>query len=307
MAIEIEIDIGGTVKAKSGTYYRILQELGRGGNSVVYLVIAANKECKGVLFALKLFTKISNQERRTRFFQEIDFLRHRSVHPSIMRLYDEGEMEAEAGAGAAYPYVVAEYLPSTLESVIGRELSNKERLSYTLQLLSVLAYLDAQTEPIIHRDIKPKNIFIKGRSCVLGDFGLMKYVASDTAKDLEVYAESTEHGMPFFYRTPDLVEYLNKGTPLTTKSDIFQLGLVLAEMFTGRNPEKRANKLADPVELESIGEIPGAQRDRIKDLITSMLEMDPLKRPRAVDVMDAWDGVFREIADLSHQLDGRLF
>jgi serine/threonine protein kinase len=101
------------------------------------------------------------------------------------------------------------------------------KISIALQLLSALAYLERQTPPVVHRDIKPQNIFFKGRSAVLGDFGLMKRVADS---DDGAYKESLGAGMPFRYRTPDQVAYLNGQTALTPKSDVFQLGRVQSQI-----------------------------------------------------------------------------
>ena len=186
-------------------------------------------------------------------------------------------------------------------------MTTAERVSHTLQLLSALAYLDQSNPPVIHRDVKPKNIFVKGRSCVLGDFGLMKFLNQDDETDREIYGDRARTGMPFFHRTPDLVAYLREGTPLTTKTDIFQLGLVIAEVFTGRNPEITAENITDQVDLERLKFIPGVLGMRIRELIESMLESEPGRRPSAADLIDPWEGVFREVVDRCHQLNGRVF
>ena len=305
---DLGIGVDNNIRSRSSTNYRVLQALGAGGNSTVYLVLATDKDYKGVLFALKVFTRVSNSERKEKFLQETEFLRNDCRHPAIMRIYDEGEYVPDKDETKAYPFVVAEYLPRTLADASTSPLSNAELLSCSLQLLSALAYLESRNPPVIHRDIKPKNIFVKGRSYVLGDFGLMKFATDATERDREYYVEST-HGMPFYYRTPDLVEYAKLGpkAPLTTKSDVFQLGLVLAELFTGKNPERKASSRTDPVLLDEIGQVPGARGSDIRELINHMLEADADKRPKAADLMDGWDGFFRETVLLSHELNGRVF
>jgi serine/threonine protein kinase len=90
--------------------------------------------------------------------------------------------------------------------------------------------------PVVHRDIKPKNIFLKGQSFVLGDFGLIKLLNGHDEADHNIFKESVGFGMPYFYRTPDLIAYGKRESGITTKSDVFQLGLVAIELFTGRNP-----------------------------------------------------------------------
>ena len=135
----------------------------------------------------------------------------------------------------------------------------------------------------------------------------MKFIDTDKELDLEIYKESVGPGMPFFYRTPDLVEYAKNNANLSTKSDVFQLGLVTAEMFTGRNPEKKANDILDSIELEPIGEIPGDQEVIIREFIETMLDFNPKNRPPATDLIDQWEGVFREVVQKCHRLEGRVF
>lgn len=121
-----------------------------------------------------------------------------------------------------------------------------EKVLYACQLLSALQLL--QNRNIIHRDIKPNNIFVNGSNAVLGDFGLIKaldineQLNEQVDDDIEMINETAFHtaegyvAMPYFYRTPELVAYANKRDVLHIESDVFQLGLVLTELFTGENP-----------------------------------------------------------------------
>ncbi len=292
------------VQAGSGTWYNNLQFLGRGGNAVTYLMLADGGPYRGNPFAVKIFENVPRPERRESFFKEIEFLRE-CDHPGVMRIYDEGTYRDE------YPFVVAEYLPSTLRDVIrSRSASMVEKLSFATQLVSSLQYLDALDPPVIHRDIKPQNIFIKGKSCVLGDFGLMKRLDGIPENDSSRFLkESVGLGMPFFYRTPDLVAYARGESYPTTKSDIFQLGLVLSELFSGRNPQHRAeydDPLSDVV-LDSIAFIPGASYELIRDPISSMLQFNPGDRPALEDLLARWRDVFFHFAEIVNDVEGRVF
>jgi serine/threonine protein kinase len=184
-----------------------------------------------------------------------------------MRIYDNGTYPEK---GEKYPFLIVDYLPQTLDQLILRTMTTAERVSYTLQLLSALAYLDHHNPPVVHRDVKPKNIFVKGRSCVLGDFGLMKFLNEDSDIDREIYRDIAGPGMPYYYRSPD---------QLTTKSDVFQLGLVVAEMFTGKNPSEPPKEILDPVKLNELGPISSARGLGIHELIQQMLLFDENKRP----------------------------
>jgi serine/threonine-protein kinase len=223
-----------------------------------------------------------------------------------MRIYDDG-VYVPAEEKKEYPFVIVDYLPNTLFDLIRGSTTSAERISYTLQLLSALSYLDRHNPSVVHRDIKPRNIFIKGKSCVLGDFGLMKFLDAQDEVDHQVYIESVGTGMPFFYRTPDLIAYAKEKRPLSTKSDVFQLGLVTAQAFTGWNPQRKAEAFTDDLTLEPIRYIRGTLGPRIKELIENMLTNDPTTRPSANELIDPWEGIFREVVEQSQRLEGRVF
>jgi serine/threonine-protein kinase len=297
------LDVGQAILAASGNWYKNVQFLGRGGNAVAYLVLATSGHNEGNLFALKVFRRLSDAGRRARFLEEISFLQQ-CEHPAIMRVYDEGEFTA---GQETYPFVVAEYLPSTLAQIPLEAMTITEKLTFTMQLLSAVAFLQGAEQPIVHRDIKPQNIFLKGRSCVLGDFGLMKRLDGVDDVDREVFRQSIGPGMPYRYRTPDLVAYARGEAPLTVKSDVFQLGLVVAELFTGRNVCKISADLLAPVELEKLPFIRGTLGGSLAALIRKMLEFNPAERPLARDLLNPWQRNFMDAVIAAHTLDGEVF
>jgi serine/threonine protein kinase len=296
------LDIGDGIESSDGRWYKILHEIGSGGNAITYLVVESDGLGRGNIFALKMFNRLSNDERQERFEDEQEFIKD-SEHPSILQYRDTGVWEE-------HPFLVSEYMPKTLRDVIREdEATVPQRISYSVQLLSALVYLDAQDPPVIHRDIKPANIFIRNNSCVLGDFGLMKRIDGSDEPDKQVWKESEENALPHFYRSPDLVKYAQDEEPLSTKSDVFQLGLVLTELFTGWNPAKRPENddpLA-PVELNDIGDVPGELSGSIVNLLAQMIEKDPDERPKAEEVMDGWMSLFENSANRAIGLNGRLF
>jgi serine/threonine protein kinase len=301
MADSISLDVGQSVKADSGYWYKNIQVLGEGGNATTFLVVGTSGDNKGVLFAMKVFRRLSMPERGRSFFQEVAFLKE-CTHPCIMRVFDEGQIYSR------FPFVIVDYLPRTLHEVMrSHTATTTAKLAYSLQLLSALQYLSGLAQPVIHRDIKPQNIFIKGHACVLGDFGLMKRQRTSADQDRPFYKESIGVGMPYRYRTPDLVDYLNHGTPPTSKSDVFQLGLVLAEFFTGRNPLKPADSFSDAVQVEPLAPIPGAMGRGIANLIGRMLVPTPSNREPASKFLDPWQGVFLDAVNRAHALEGKVF
>ena len=184
-----------------------------------------------------------------------------------------------------------------------------EKLSYMMQLLSALEYLAGLPTPVIHRDIKPQNVFVKGGACVLGDFGLMKRLAAiDDESREDIFKRSVGPGMPFSYRTPDQVAYARNEAELTVASDVFQLGLVAAELFTGRNPEKRAahDDFLSDVELEPLRFVPGSSGGIIAGLIRRMLR----RIRRTVRRLDCYRAMARRVLPRAGQqsaIEGRVF
>lgn len=303
-----ELDRWQAIQGESKRWYKWVQTLGAGGNGIAFLAMCSTPPLKGDLVAIKVFRRWSKPERRQAFLEEISFLQA-CQHPAILRIFDRGEYKLGGGSLETAPFVVAEYLPYTLRTAMrGNRLRMVDKVSFAMQLLSALTYLATLEPQVVHRDIKPENIFIKGGSCVLGDLGLLKrLVATDTVDDKELVKTSIGVGMPFYYRTPDLVAYLNNGTPLTLKTDVFQLGLVLAELFSGRNPLRAPTDFTDPIELGPVGWIDGKYGAGIAAQIRRMLELDPAKRPSAAELIDGWEAIFREVVDATIETEGRAF
>jgi serine/threonine protein kinase len=301
----LDLPFRSALESGAKALYVSLQRLGIGGSAETYLVQAMLGRHCGLLFALKLFRRLSRPQWRETFLREHAFLRQ-CDHPAIMRVFDEGLYLEQ------HPFTVAEYLPRTWAmelSAIRARGSMVEKLSYASQLLSALAYLASPEVAVVHRDIKPENIFLKGGSCVLGDFGLMKRHDPDPTQDRPMLKESLGWGMPRAYRTPDLVAYLQGGPPPTPRSDVFQLGLVLAELFTGKNPLKpiQGDAFTTPVELTPLSSIPGNLGEPISILIQRMLTPERDSRPAAADLLSSWQELFLEAAHKSHTLNGQVF
>lgn len=99
-------------------------------------------------------------------------------------------------------------------------------------------------------------------------------------------------GMPRGYRTPELVDHLNGNGPLpTTGSDVFQLGLVLGELFSGENPLALCGKLTAPIVLRNMPALPPEISPMLPDLLKAMLRTDPCHRPSAERLLNAMLGL----------------
>jgi len=250
--------------------YRIIGLLGRGGMGEVY---RADDLRLGQPVALKFLpAELSTDARRlAQFHNEVRTARQVS-HPNVCRVYDIGEVD-----GALYlsmEYVDGEDLAASLRRV-GR-FPEDRALELARQVAAGLAA--AHERGVIHRDLKPANVMLDASGRVrLMDFGL---AAIGDVGDIRV-------GTPA-YMAPEQLE----GREVTVKSDIYALGLVLYELFTGRRAFT-AGTLADLIQAQQSGSIT-APTEIVKNLdpaieraVLRCLDRDPAKRPASALAVSA--------------------
>ncbi|MBL8203845.1 MAG: serine/threonine protein kinase [Blastocatellia bacterium] len=261
--------------------YRILGLLGKGGMGEVY---RADDLKLGQPVALKFLTEKLSRDKAmlARFHSEVA-MAHRVTHPNVCRVHDIGEVTTSSGNlhFLSMEYVDGEDLSSLLRR-IGRLPSDKA-VEIANQLCAGLAA--AHEAGVLHRDLKPANVMIDGKGKVrITDFGLAGF--AEQFKGSEVFA-----GTPA-YMSPEQFA----GKEVTTKSDIYALGLVLYEIFTG----KRVFEAGSLEELKRMHEssAPPTPSSWVKDLdplvervILRCLEKDPARRlASAKQVADALPG-----------------
>jgi serine/threonine-protein kinase len=197
--------------------YRIVGLLGRGGMGEVY---RADDLKLGQPVALKFLPVEveSHRGRLDRFLNEVK-VALRVTHANVCRVYDVGEYEGQHYL--SMEYVDGEDLASLLRR-IGR-LPEDKAVQAARQICAGLA--SAHDQGILHRDLKPANVMIDGRGQVkITDFGL-----AGLAEDL--YGDEVRAGTPL-YMSPEQLA----GKEVTARSDIYSLGLLLYELFTGKRP-----------------------------------------------------------------------
>ena len=229
--------------------YRVVGLLGRGGMGEVY---RADDLKLGQAVALKFLPKKFTHQagRLARFHQEVRLARQVS-HPNVCRVYDIGETDGQHFL--SMEYIDGEDLASLLRR-IGR-LPPDKAIELARQLCVGLAA--AHDRGVLHRDLKPANVLIDGRGHArIADFGLAE--VADQARDTHVVA-----GTPA-YMAPEQ----RAGREVTIQTDLYALGLVLHEMFTGRLPEVGLPAASD---LDPV----------IERVIVRCLEHDPARRPRS--------------------------
>jgi serine/threonine protein kinase len=240
-----------------GERYRVLGLLGRGGMGEVYraLDLKLNQAV-----ALKFLPEATARDPRLleRFHGEVRIARQVS-HPNVCRVYDLGEIE-----GAPFlsmEYVDGEDLGSLLRR-IGRFPGDKA-VEISRKLCAGLAA--AHAKGVLHRDLKPANVMIDGRGQVLiMDFGLA--AIADQVEGAEV-----RNGTPAYMAPEQLA-----GREVTERSDIYSLGLVLYEMFTGKRAFETRERSSVPSTASVIKDVDPA----MERLIAKCLDPDPAKRPQ---------------------------
>jgi len=245
--------------------YRILGLLGRGGMGEVYRATDLRLSQQVALKFLPESTA-ADPDTLARFHNEVRIARQVS-HPNVCRVYDIGEIDGQ-------PYISMEYVDgenlSALLRRIGR-LPNDTAIEMARKLCSGLAA--AHDKGVLHRDLKPANIMIDGRGQVLiMDFGLAG-IAS------QIQGAEIRHGTPAYMAPEQLT-----GTEVTVRSDIYALGLVLYEMFTGKRAYD-ANSLAEMTRLREEA-APPSLVTHVRDLdpavervVRRCLDNDPVNRP----------------------------
>jgi hypothetical protein len=257
--------IPGTVLASR---YRIVGLLGKGGMGEVY---RADDLRLGQSVALKFLPEKLAQDKAMleRFHREVRVARQIS-HPNVCRVHDIGE--AKGQSFLSMEYIDGEDL-ATLLRRIGRLPSDKA-VEIASQLCGGLAA--AHQEGVLHRDLKPANVMIDGRGrAKITDFGL-----AGLAEEFE--GAEVRAGTPAYMAPEQLA-----GKEVSVKSDIYSLGLVLYELFTG----KRVFVAATPDELMKLHESssPPSISEHVKEVdplvervILRCLERHPQSRPNSV-------------------------
>lgn len=218
-----ELETGTTL-----SHYRIVSKIGAGGMGEVYLADDTKLE-RQVALKILLPDVASDDERVRRFVQEAKAASALN-HPNILTVF-------EVGSSDGLRYIATELIRG--KTLRDRMRSDPLKLSEALEItLQVAAALGAAHEAgIIHRDIKPENIMIR-------DDGLIKVLDFGLAKLSGMAAESVDTTLPQFSTNPGTlvgtVAYMSpeqaRGRKLDPRSDIFSLGIVMFELFTGKRP-----------------------------------------------------------------------
>jgi len=226
-----------------GARYELIRPLGAGGMGVVHEAFDCVLRRR---VAVKMLREAaSDPGMRERFLREARAAAG-VAHPNVCLLHEVGEHEGQ-------PFLVMELLEG--ESLIDRMSRGPFSLAAALEIeLPVLAALAAlHASGLVHRDVKPSNIFLTPHGVKLLDFGLARAAGRDSSDTMTaVTMPGALSGTPQ-YMAPEQIA----GDPLDARTDIFAAGIVLYELVTGRRPFNGSTMLeilnavlhADPVPL----------------------------------------------------------
>ncbi len=212
--------------------YAVLRVLGRGGMGTVYL---AERQGDGFRqrVALKVLRRGMDTDDLLRRFVAERHILASLAHPNIARLYDGG------ATAEGQPYLAMEYVegePITVHCD-ARKAPLRRRLELLLEVARAVSAAHASL--VVHRDLKPSNILVTTDGDVkLLDFGIAKLL------DAAAGGEHTQTGQ--FLLTPDHAspEQL-RGEPVTTATDVYQLGVLCYRLVTGRAPYAATGRSPD--------------------------------------------------------------
>lgn len=261
-----------------GERYKIVSELGHGGMSDVF-------EARDIIFKRTVAIKIIKFENSNKIENLIRFQNEARFsaafnHPNIVKIYDYGEHNN-------LPYIVNEYMKSqTLRDVLDykKNLGLNETCQIMLQLCD--AVIEVHSKNIIHRDIKPQNIYYLSDGTVkLSDFGISVLLNSPLNVNENKKVMGTVQ-----YLAPELVY----GKKCSFQSDIYAMGITMFELLTGQVPFD-ASKVSDIAYMQVNDEMPSV----LTIIPTLPKEVDKIvQKATAKDVQDRYKTVLELRKDI---------
>jgi len=241
--------------------YSGISVIGEGGAGRVYKVV----DEAGKNYAIKMLDKDkANSEKLNRFKNEIYFC-VKNRHQNIITILDHGVFVSEEDR---MPFFVMHLYPASLRILMSGEIPVDKILFYYVQLLNGVEA--AHRLGVFHRDLKPENILFDSENdnLMIADFGIAHF----TKEELFTLVETKQNTRlaNFQYAAP---EQRARGQQVDHMADIYALGLILNEMFTGEIPQGTKYKTISSV---------APHFEYLDDLVAEMLSQSPDERPPSI-------------------------
>lgn len=259
--------------------YTIERLLDRGGMGEVWLASRSDGHFEGRCAIKLLDGSISHPRVAERFRREGQLLA-RLAHPNIARLLDAGTTE-EGRQYLALEYVDGERIDHHCRT---HDLSVQACVRLFLSVVSAVAHAHAKL--IVHRDLKPSNVLVTRDAQVkLLDFGIAKLLSADSTHNDAARTRLEELALTPEYAAPEQL----LGDLPSTATDVYQLGMLLYVLLTGRHPLPSSSSRAERVEAALHHRIPRASefaapgmhkalRGDLDAILAKALRKDPNER-----------------------------
>lgn len=256
--------------------FTIEKQIGSGGNGRVFAAV----DDEGSKVAVKFVSANESRVKRKRLKNEVYFCETHS-HPNIVKILDRGYAEFEDGD---YIFYVMPLYGETLRRKMERGVPHQDAVLIFSGLLSGLIY--AHDQGAIHRDIKPENVLFASGSVepVICDFGIAHFSEENLITAIET--KQSDRLANFQYAAP---EQRLKGAEIGVTADLYAVGLILNEMFTGQIPQA-----ADYITISKVAPDYGY----LDDLFCQLYLQNPLDRLQsAQEVLEKLDLLVAENSD----------
>lgn len=248
-------------KTAFGTY--VADEIiGQGGTATVYKAVDESK----YEWAIKtLDPSKATKEKRKRFKNEWLFC-SRNLHPNILTVSDHGLIQDDKENSAFF--IMPKY-DCSLRKLMSDGVKHENILRLFGQILDGVEA--AHLQKVFHRDLKPENILYDSQknALVVADFGIAHFIEEDIYTTVETAPRARLAN--FQYASP---EQRKQGSTVDHRADIYSLGLILNEMFTGEIPQGTSYK--------TIGSVSG-EYAYLDDIVSEMLRQSPDERPVSIE------------------------